>query len=249
MNGPDTPEIARAFNGATGRDFMARLFAIPPFAHHPDCGCYDAHVLRFGKLVLCLGCFCVGAGAVLASLSILLLSGEWLVAGRGWWGSAWFLCSGVILYAPSLIQPFLQHKAFTLASRSSLGAAIVLLLVGGLFLPPLDAVGFIARGLFLVVFRGVYRATLRFRERFTPDPCLRCGNAVYPFCKDNRPRLVALLEALRRRAGPEDVAIVAFATALAAETPSANEVEVEILSLRPSGEADSPSCHRRSKVP
>jgi len=91
---------------------------------------------------------------------------------------------------------------------------------------PLDAIGFAARLAFVVIFRWVYMATLTQRAKWTPDPCSRCGNLVYPFCQDNRPRVVSLVADLRQQAGAEDAAFVAFAAALAGDDTLGASVDV-----------------------
>lgn len=225
-----------------GRRFMDRLFAFPRLAHHPDCACYDAHVLRMGGLVLCLGCTCMAAGAVAAAG---LLARSWL-GGRGftdgWPGTLTMGASGLALYIPTLIQPFCQRKAFKIVSRSMLGAAVVVLGTAGLLLPPLDAAGLAFRAVFAVTFRIVLQATLRQRARFTPDPCARCRPTVYPFCEGNRHRVAGLLEELRRSAGPGDAEFVAFAAALAGDPTSG--ATVEITSLRVIARPGAKACHR-----
>ena len=223
-----------------GRQFMERLFALPRFAHHPDCRCFDAHVLRIGHLVLCLGCTCMAAGA-LAATAIL----AWLFLSRGipggWYGTLACAVTGVCLYVPTLLQPFCQYKPYKIIARFLLGAATVVLVAGGLVLPPLDATGCAARAVFVIAFRFVARATLRQRSRCTPDPCVRCGTSVYPFCQDNRPRLVSLVGELRQCAGPEDAAFVAFASALAGDETSG--VSVEVTTLRVLMGKQSEPCH------
>jgi hypothetical protein len=175
------------------RRFARRLFAYPPFAHHPTCRCYDDHLLRLGPLTVCLGCACFGVGAgagLLATEALIPL------------GALPLLLLGVGLYLPTLAQPFVQVKTFKVASRLLLGAAIPLLLFGGFVLPPLDAVGAGLRAGFLVVFVLVFRLSLWLRARFTPRPCDACPHGRYPLCEGNAGRVERLLEELRA-ASPE----------------------------------------------
>jgi len=218
-------DAAKPFLSQAGRRFMDLLFAFPRFAHHPDCSCFDAHVLRIGQLVLCLGCTCMAAGALSATAILFLL---FLSHGipSGWRGTIAFVVIGVCLYSPTLFQPFCQQKPFKIIARFLLGAATAVLSVGGLVLPPLDAIGFAARVAFVVIFRWVYMTTLKQRAKWTPDPCSRCGNLVYPFCKDNRPRVVSLVADLRQQAGAEDAAFVVFAAALAGDDTLGASVDV-----------------------
>jgi len=223
-----------------GRRFMDLLFAFPRFAHHPDCSCFDAHVLRIGQLVLCLGCTCLAAGALSATVILFLL---FLSHGipSGWHGTIAYAVMGICFYAPTLIQPFCQRKPFKIMSRFLLGAATAVLSVAGLVLPPLDAIGFAARVAFVVIFRLVYMATLRQRAQWTPDPCSRCGNSVYPFCQDNRPRVISLVSELRQQAGPEDAAFVAFAAALAGEDTAG--ASVDVTTMRGLAGKQATQCH------
>lgn len=225
-----------------GRRFMDGLFALPRFAHHPDCACYDSHVLRIGGLVLCLGCTCMAAGAVAAAG---LLAGARLCGGGvagGWAGTLTLGAAGLALYAPTPFQPFVQRKPFKIVARLLLGAAVVALGTAGLLLPPLDAPGLVFRVAFVIMFRTVFRATLRQRARFTPDPCARCRPTAYPFCAANRQRVAGLLEELRRSSGPADADFVAFASALAGDP--ASEATVEVTTLQALGRPPATPCHR-----
>ena len=218
-------DSVKPFLSRAARRFMDSLFAFPRFAHHPDCSCFDAHVLRIGQLVLCLGCTCLAAGALSATAILLLL---FLSHGipSGWHGTIAYAVTGICFYAPTRIQPFCQQKSFKISARFLLGIATAVLCVGGLVLPPLDATGYAARVAFVVIFRWVYTATLKQRAKWTPDPCSRCVNSVYPFCQDNRPRVISLVAELRQQAGTEDAAFVAFAAALAGDDTLGASVDV-----------------------
>lgn len=236
---PEAPAVAagsgpsgaggHGFQSEAANWFMDRLFAVPRFAHHPPCACFDSHLVRCGRLVLCLGCACVAAGLVAGGSVLAWLTIRGLVP-FGWRAGLTAVACGLVLYLPTLRQPFWQWKPYKIVARFLLGASIVALLTGGLVLLPADPVGLVARIVFVTVFLAVFRATLRQRARCTPDPCMRCGSAVYPFCRDNRPRMTSLVEELRRRAGPDDAAFVSFAAALAGE--ATDGVTVEVTSLR-----------------
>lgn len=230
-----------AFMSSAGRRFMDSLSSIPRFAHHPDCPCYDSHVLRIGGHVLCLGCTCMAAGMIVATC---LLGAVWISGLRGpvgWPAACGGISLGLALYLPTLVQPFWQRKAFKMSARLLLGVAVVVLLAAGLLLSPWNLAGIGFRCGFITTFWLVYRATLRYREMFTPDPCDRCSPAVYPFCVGNRNRVVASLAELKQAAGPEDAEFVAFASALAGER---SEVAVEITSLRAIAGFSASTCHR-----
>lgn len=170
------------------RRFARRLFAHPPLAHHPTCRCYDAHLLRLGPLAVCLGCTCLGLGAVAGLLACPT------VADLG--PLAVFLL-GVVLYLPTLAQPFVRAKPFRAVSRLMLGASLPLLWFGGFALPPLTAAGFGARLGFVLLFAAVFRVSLWMRARFTPRPCDACPHGRYPLCEGNAGRVARLLAELR----------------------------------------------------
>lgn len=232
----------RPFMGDAGRAFMDQLFSMPRWAHHPACPCYDAHVLRCGPVVLCLGCTCMAAGGVAAAAVLICV---WMHDPRvtaGWPATLAGVACGVTLYGPTLFQPFWQRKPFKIVARFMLGAAVVVLGVAGLLLPPIDVAGFAFRAVFAAVFRIIFTATLRQRARFTPDPCARCQPRAYPFCDGNRDRVAALLAELRRSAGPADAEFVAFAAALAGDPQSG--ATVEVTTLRTVGLSGAKGCHR-----
>jgi hypothetical protein len=220
--------LAPAFRSEAASWFMERLYSLPALAHHPNCSCFDRHVLRLGRLVLCLGCTCAAAGAVLACVLLAWVYGEAtsVVQTTGVTG---FMIIGVGLYTPTLLQPFCQAKPYKMLARTMLGMGVVVLWVGALVLLPLDMQGFALRICFVIIFWLVYRWTLWMRGAFTPDPCRRCSSAGYPFCPDNQRRLMTLVRELERRARPEDAAFVAFANALSGGETAGVTVHVATL--------------------
>src|SRR5439155_19313669 len=97
-------------------------------------------------------------------------------------------------------------------------------------LMPWGGWGLLLRGMFVLIFSQSYRGSQRFRARFASSPCEGCSEGVFPFCRDNRQRLVALVKELRTRARPEDQGFVDFAGALA----GLQEIGagIEVVSLR-----------------
>ncbi|MGL4555238.1 MAG: hypothetical protein ACRC33_29070, partial [Gemmataceae bacterium] len=176
------------------RRFARRLFAHPPLAHHPTCRCYDAHLIRVGPVALCLGCTCLGVGVAAGLLTTPALAGL---------GAGPLFLAGVGLYLPTLAQPFVQVRAFKAAARLLLGAAIVLLWLGGFVLPPLTPAGAGVRVGFVALFAAVFRLSMRLRARFTPRPCDICPHGRYPLCEGNTGRVERLLDELRA-ASPAD---------------------------------------------
>jgi hypothetical protein len=207
--------------------FVAQLCHTPRFAHHPTCRCYDNHLIRVGATALCLGCTCLAMGATIAIAILGSLCWQYwteLVA-IGTWPFVWL---GVALYAPALVQPFVQRKSFKIVSRFLLGVAVPCLWFGAIVLLPRDAWGMVLRGVFLLVFWRTYHITQWFRARYTSSACERCSEGAYPFCRDNRDRMISLLDELQARARPEDHQFVDFAAALAGLNDSVN---VEVMSL------------------
>lgn len=225
-----------------GRHFMERLFSFPPLAHHPDCACYDAHVLRCGPLALCLGCTCMAAGALATTTLLAWAQSCGPGVAAGWPATITGVACGCVLFMPTLFQPFCQRKLFKIIARFMLGAAVVVLGAAGLLLPPVDVAGIGFRAAFTCIFWLVFKATLRQRARFTPDPCARCKPRTYPFCEGNRHRVAATLAEFRRCAEPADAEFVMFATALAGDTPSDVTVEVDMLHVI--GSPETRGCHR-----
>lgn len=184
----------------------------------------------------------MGAGLVISIATCVWLTVRERV-GFEWQNAVTALNWGVMLYLPTLLQPYFQWKPYKIVARFLLGMAVVSILAGGLVLPPLDPLGLIARGMFVPIFWFVFKATLRQRARYTPDPCSRCSPAMYPFCENNRPRAAALLAELRRRAEPEDEAFVAFAAALAGENNAVARVEITQLQSLAASKPHGRACH------
>ena len=184
--------------------FFTAVYGLPAFAHHPTCDCYDGHLLRFGKISLCLGCVCLTSGAVFfVSLFLVaqlvyqpLLPMKSLVV-------SWLF--GLVLFSPTLAHPLLQRKAFKVLSRFLLGGSIVCLFYGAIFLIPFTLMGILIRIVFCLFFRFAYRETQRFRDQYTADPKEKCSRGCFPFCEGNRERLQSILEDIKAnpKAGPE----------------------------------------------
>jgi hypothetical protein len=209
------------------RWFVAELVRTPRLAHHPTCSCYDHHLLRIGRLSLCLGCTCLTLGFLTATavalndLAFLQRVGPWRLIGLG-----------MALYLPALVQPFWQRKAFKVVSRFLLGGAIACLAFASLFLLPWDPTGWLLRAIFVVVFALVWKATQRLRRRYTPNPCERCPHGSWPFCRGHHERVCALVAELRRRARPEDQPFVDLMAALAGLQSTPDRVELVTLPRR-----------------
>ncbi len=220
LHGADSP---------AARWFVQQLLHVPRLAHHPTCRCFDNHLIRLGSIALCLGCTCMafGVGTCLTTLGWLCWQ-HW--QNLQMIGTSGFIVIGVVLYAPALIQPFVQRKMFKMVSRFLLGVAVPCLWFGAMVLLPWDGWGFLLRGIFVIIFWQTYHATQRVRDRFTSNPCDACPDGVFPFCKDNHERLVALFRELQARARPDDQEFVDFAAALAGL--NSNNVNIEVVSMR-----------------
>ncbi len=171
------------------RRLVRELFRHPPWAHHPTCRCFDGHLLRIGRLALCLGCTCLAAGLITGGVALL-----WAWRHEPWLLHPWAVFGvGLLLFVPTLVQPFWQHKGFKAASRFALGLCLPCVLTAGLILPPLSALGWLARAGFVAFFLATYRFASWLRRRYTPDPCATCPHGRYPFCADNLPRVRRLI--------------------------------------------------------
>jgi len=184
--------------------FLDQLFKQDRFAHHPSCRCYDHHLLRLGRLNLCLGCVCLGSGMLAGILTLgclFVLNLAWLEA----LGTGGLVGFGTTCYLPALVQPFFQRKWFKILARFSLGFGIPLMWFGAMVLLPYNLLGAGLRVLFVLIFLAVWRATQIYRGRFTSRPCDSCPTGPgWPLCEDQRPRVLALVEQLQQRAQPED---------------------------------------------
>jgi len=210
------------------RWFVRELFRRSWLAHHPTCHCFDRHLLRFGSISLCLGCSCLFSGMLVASVILAWLS--WirfdLLNDLGTWS---LVSIGVGLYIPTLAQPFLQRKAFKIVARLFLGVAIPCLWYGAMVLLPWSSSGLRLRIVFMITFWLTYRATQHLRARWTRNPCDSCPHGVFPFCKDNLPKVVSLISVLRSRTSPEEQGFVDFVATLAGLKQG--ESKIEIISL------------------
>lgn len=220
--------IRSAFDSAAAHWFMTRLYAEPRFAHHPDCRCYDAHLLRCAGIPFCLGCTSAACGAMLAAAALWAAWSQSPETVRAW-GTPGLVTAGCLLFLPTLAQPFVQRKPYKILARGLLGAAVVLLWFGAMIMLPYTATGMLLRVAFFGIFMATFRATLRFRAAFAQDPTRDCTGAVYPLCRDHLDRLRPLLGRLERMARPEDAPFVAFANALL--RGDGDGISIELLSL------------------
>lgn len=183
--------------------FFTEVQRQPRFAHHPLCSCYDNHLVRVVGHAICLGCLCLGCGILLGTLGLAFLyatSADSLLFTSVLTG----ITAGVVLYLPALIQPFCQWKWFKIASRLSLGVSIAVLWNTAAFVLPNSTTGYGLRLLFLLVFVSVFKLTLKYRSRHTPNPMQSCNRGCYPFCEGNRDRLDQIVSELAQRTSPDD---------------------------------------------
>jgi hypothetical protein len=208
--------------------FFRRLGKYPRLAHHPVCECFDNHLIRFGNLAFCLGCFCLASGivATIAALITLHLASEIPEVLQTTWG-AWTI--GALLYAPAMIQPFWQARLAKIIFRTALGVSIVSLWYGTIFTIPWDLPGLTLKLGFLLAFCWTFRLSLKFRERHTHNPLVDCERGCYPLCEGNRRHLERLLRDLRQRCGESDPEFVRFAEGFINGDESTVEVEHFIL--------------------
>lgn len=199
-------------NSEAARSFVHELFRVPRFAHHPTCRCYDAHLLRLGRMDLCLGCSCAAIGGLIAiaALNIMAYSAPKVFE---WCGTFFWVILGVVLYLPTLAQPFVQLKPFKIIARCLLGTGVILMWFGAIVMLPFTGLGILLRIVFILVFCVTYRITQRIRTMYARNPCSSCA-IQFPLCEGNRERLQQLVDALRSRLGGEHEEFLQFATRL-----------------------------------
>lgn len=173
--------------------FISNFFAIPRFAHHPTCKCYNHHLIRFNSYSFCLGCFSLGTGAILCiALAVLAYILEpTQVKGLNPW---LVICIGNLLTTLTFIQPFFQKKWFKILSRASLGFGITALWLGSMCLLSWDSQGLILRCVFILVFLLMFKLSLQFRNNYTTKTVCNCGSNAYPYCPENQTRIKKLLK-------------------------------------------------------
>jgi hypothetical protein len=203
--------------------FFRQLNAYPRFAHHPPCACFDHHLMRIGRVPVCLGCFSAAVGilATVATLAVFQFSDKMPAALCDWRITSLL---GVLLYSPSLIQPICQAKPAKIMFRAALGAAIVFLWYGAVFCIPWTVAGGVLRLAFVFIFTLVFKLTLTFRNKYTQSPLVTCDRGCFPICEGNRPRLDVLLDQLRHRCGTTDPEFIRFAERLV----NGGEADVEV---------------------
>jgi hypothetical protein len=116
-----------------------------------------------------------------------------ILVGLYFWGRSslwpWVLLQGLLL-SPTVVQPFLQKKAFKVLSRTSLGVScgVFGVMTGWLANGP-GSSWLLLTGA-LITFLILAKALLALRERFTADPCRNCPLGRYPVCSWNLPQLI-----------------------------------------------------------
>ena len=196
-------KISECFNSKQAEWFFRRLQSTPRFAHHPTCKCYENHLLRIAGHPICLGCLCVSMGVSLALL-FLCTTYAYSVQPPFLRSCFWTEMMGVILFLPTLVQPFAQLKPYKIISRISLGIAIVLLWHGAIFLLPFNVIGILLRTVFLLVFVFTFRLALAYRKRLTPEPSVCCSHERYPLCDGNKQFTEKVYRELCSRSDPND---------------------------------------------
>jgi hypothetical protein len=212
LQGTPTGELEE--NSPAVACFLLAISRLRRLAHHPACQCYADHVFWIWGHPVCLGCSCLLFGAV-TGLGVLALRLSGILVGHDETQLFAELGIGLVLFAPTLLQPFIQTRPFKVGSRLCLGFSIVWLWQAAMFELPFSLGGYVLRIIFVGVFVTVYRLTKRFRSRFARPPCESCSGGRYPFCPGNRDRVLELLPALRSQVGHGDQAFVAFVEAWA----------------------------------
>jgi hypothetical protein len=154
-----------------------------PGAHHPHCSRHANHLLWIAGRPFCLGCTCLGAGAVVGLFAGTVLPHH--VRAPVQW-----MMPHVALVLPTVLQPWLQAKGFKVVARTALGLASGSYAIGLLFDAPLPE----PRLLSVAALIGLFLASLSFllwlRGRRPNDPCAQCPLGSFPTCDWNLPRLL-----------------------------------------------------------
>lgn len=194
----DFPESAD-LHSDDAKWFVRQLFPRNRLAHHPTCRCYDGHLLRIGKLRLCLGCTSLGLGIILSLVTCgyLYHAGSLRYINGNAYGVFW---GGLGMFIPTLIQPFYQFKPFKIFSRFLLGCSIIATLSVVFIAIPWSGTGLALKGVGIAIFLSTINLTLRYRKHFTPPVNCSCK---HPFCESNKANLNQILKALKNRVGAE----------------------------------------------
>jgi len=155
---------------------------------HSACNHHNHHLIRIGKLPLCLGCTMMTCGIIsgmflLPHLSVLINS-----------PFQYLLAVGVSLYLPAICQIWIQHKSYKLIARFLLGISVIFLMYAGLWLAPWSFVGWILRLGFLSTFIIVWKLTLRLRAQRSRSPCHHCPDGRFPICSYTASRIPELAD-------------------------------------------------------
>lgn len=155
---------------------LRRLLAYKRFAHHPTCEGFRHHLIRIFGRSLCLGCTCFYTGFTLALLFMAIFH-SFMVNFFILWAVA------IALFFPTLVQIHYQKRLFKIASRTLLGVSVAIMSFTVLFLLPLTYSGFFIRLIFGLLFFAVFSMTTWYRRNNMDNPCRKCPQGVYPFCR------------------------------------------------------------------
>ena len=190
------PEVAD-LHSDDAKWFVRQLFPNNRLAHHPVCRCYDGHLLRIGKLHLCLGCTSLGLGILLSLVTCGYLYHAGLLPHIN--GNAYgVFFGGILMFIPTIIQPFYQVKLFKIFSRFLLGCSIFATLSVVFIAIPWSGAGLALKGIGIAIFLSTINLTVRYRKHFTPPVICSCK---HPFCESNKANLNQILNALKHRVG------------------------------------------------
>ncbi len=164
---------------------LNQLTRLVPFAHHPSCRYYHNHLIHIAGHPFCLGCFSVSLGIC---VGLLLLSSPVEVLPEE------LFAIGLAAYVPTLAQIWYQRYVFKIVSRLCLGTGLVLMFSAAFFgyswFSALSA-GF--NLLLIGCIAGLFVFTKRLRARHMEDPCQRCPEGRFPFCRWRLPVIRSLL--------------------------------------------------------
>lgn len=203
---------------------IRELCKLSSLAHHPDCKCFDNHLIRIGRLALCLGCTSLSIGLCLGS-TIINLAAAFHPIAIVRVGCLGHVLAGLICFAPTLVQPHWQKKWFKIVARCMLGVAIVFLWFGPLVLLPETLNGVALRGVFVVVFFAVAAATLAIRKRKSQDLWKCCESGGFPFCNENLRRKQFLFAGAKSRVVDADAVLAGILATVAQDGGDTADIE------------------------
>lgn len=155
-------------------------------AHHPHCERHAHHLIWLRGRPLCLGCFCLGIGVAIGTVTSPIL--PWERSPLALW-----IAIHLALIAPTALQPYIQRKGYKVVARTLLGAGTISYAISGMLWispPPPIPQWLLHITVPLALLIGYKLLTYQRLKRFD-DPCINCPLGIYPTCSWNLPMLLS----------------------------------------------------------